>query len=226
MIKAILTDIEGTCTSLSFVKQTLFPYARARIADYVKQHRNDSEIASQLAAVRTLMKNPQANIDEVCEQLTQWIDQDNKATPLKAIQGYLWQQGYEHKDYYGHLYPDAYQKFTEWYKQGLLLCVFSSGSVKAQKLLFAHTEFGDLTGLFSAYFDTSTGAKGDPNAYRRIATQIGITPEHVLFLSDIEAELDAAQSAGMQTRCLQRENALTPKSKHRCHPDFAAINVE
>lgn len=230
MIKAILTDIEGTCTSLSFVKDTLFPYARERIAAFVQQPPPDLEIRKQIDqqidTVRSLMQTPDATVEAVVAQLIRWIDQDNKATPLKAIQGYLWQEGYRRGDFFGHVYPDAYRKFKAWSEQGLRLLVFSSGSVKAQQLLFAHTEYGDLTPLFSGYFDTTTGAKADPESYRRIATQIGLATTEILFLSDIEAELDAAKAAGMHTICLQRESSASSVSKHPCHPDFTDIALD
>jgi enolase-phosphatase E1 len=214
MIKAILTDIEGTTSSLSFVKDVLFPYARAHLAEFVHRHARDPEVRKQLAAVgeaagRTLSDN------EAIAQLVQWIDEDRKITPLKALQGMIWETGYRNGDYQGHLYDDAVHHLRAWKQRGLRLYVFSSGSVWAQKLLFAHTAHGDLTSLFSDYFDTTIGNKREADAYRRIAGETGLATGEILFLSDIREELDAARAAGLHTVWLVRDGALP---EHPAHP--------
>ena len=226
MTRAILTDIEGTTSSLSFVKDVLFPYASAHMAEFVRAHRNDPAVQRELAEVSRLCGRP---LDEqgAIDQLVQWIDEDKKITPLKALQGMIWERGYRDGDYKGHLYQDAYENLSRWHKQGLALYVFSSGSVKAQKLLFAHTNHGDLTPLFRGYFDTTTGPKREPAAYQAIAIEIGLPPGDILFLSDIEEELDAARDAGMQTTKLVREGSpeIYGKSRHSVVGSFEQISV-
>jgi enolase-phosphatase E1 len=210
MIKAIVTDVEGTTSSLSFVKEVLFPYARARLFAFVHAHRQDP-------AVR-------AHLDEVA-QLEQWIDEDKKLTPLKALQGMIWEEGYRRGDFTGHVYDDAVRQLRHWKERGIRLYVFSSGSVQAQRLLFGYSDHGDLMPLFSGYFDTTVGAKREAAAYEKIATTIGIPPAHILFLSDIKEELDAARDAGMQTTWLVRDAALDPNADHPQVRDFDAIAV-
>ncbi len=213
MIKAVLTDIEGTTSSLSFVKDVLFPYARQHMAEFIQQHADDSAVQALLDEVRQIAEQT-LDQDGVIRTLIQWIDEDRKITPLKTLQGMIWEAGYKNGDFTGHVYADAYEHLKKWHEAGIRLYVFSSGSVKAQKLLFGYSDFGDMTPLFSAYFDTTIGAKREADAYRRIASETGVKLEEILFLSDIEQELDAAQEAGMSTLQLLREN--TPASKR--HP--------
>jgi enolase-phosphatase E1 len=180
MIAAVLTDIEGTTTSLSFVHDTLFPYARARLPAYVAAHGGD------------------------LDQLLAWMDADAKVTELKDIQGRIWAQGYAAGELTGHVYPDAAQALRRWHAEGLKLAVFSSGSVAAQKLIFGHSDQGDLSPLFSGWFDTTTGPKREAISYVLIADALGISPADILFLSDIAAETDAAKAAGMRAMLIDR----------------------
>jgi enolase-phosphatase E1 len=225
MIKAIVCDIEGTTTSLSFVKDTLFPYARQRMAQFVREKQYDPEIANQLENVKREMQRPDASLDEVIAQLETWIDEDKKITPLKAIQGHIWQYGYQNGDYYGHVYPDAYEKLKDWHKSEIALYIFSSGSVYAQKLLFAHTEFGDMRPLFNGYFDTNIGAKIEAASYQAIAERTGFSAKEILFLSDIVKELDAAKSAGMSTVWLVRDGTPNSDSRHPQVTNFYDIAI-
>jgi enolase-phosphatase E1 len=225
MIQAILTDIEGTTSSISFVKDVLFPYARQHLADFIRNNREMSEVKHWLEETRKEVQQPTLDENGVIEVLIQWIDQDKKITPLKALQGLIWEAGYKNQDYQGHIYPDAVEHLKRWKENSLKLFVFSSGSIKAQKLLFAHTTFGDLTPLFSDYFDTTIGAKQQVEAYQKIAQQIQISPEHILFLSDIIGELDAAKAAGMQTTCLVREGTLHNNCEHRQVRNFNELVI-
>jgi enolase-phosphatase E1 len=222
MIRAILTDIEGTTSSTSFVKDVLFPYARARMADFIRRNAGNEVIGNLLDEVREVAGDPTLPDEAVIDRLIRWIDEDRKITPLKALQGLLWEQGYQRGDFQGHVYEDAVRHLRAWHAQGLRLFVFSSGSVHAQELLFAHTAFGDLRPLFSGHFDTRIGAKQDPEAYRRIAASIGLAPGEILFLSDIEGELNAAREAGMNTFRLVREQKEV-ESGHPRGPTFDAI---
>ena len=224
-IQAILTDIEGTTTSLSFVKDVLFPYAYERMPSFVVENRTNPAVAKLIDEVRYEVNNPVLSLSGAIEQLKQWIRDDKKITPLKAIQGLMWQQGYASGDFTGHVYPDAVAGLQGWHAQGLQLYVYSSGSVQAQQLLFGYSDAGDLTPLFSGYFDTQVGHKREIGAYQHIAQAIGIAPEHILFLSDIREELDAAQQAGMQTCALVRENQATEGLQHPWVENFAQIDL-
>ncbi|WP_134593604.1 acireductone synthase, partial [Pseudomonas aeruginosa] len=156
-IKAILTDIEGTTSAVSFVFDVLFPYAARHLPDFVREHAGETEVAAQLAAVRAESGEADADVERVIAILLQWIAEDRKATPLKALQGMVWAQGYRDGQLKGHVYPDAVQALREWKARGLDLYVYSSGSIQAQKLIFGCSEAGDLGSLFSGYFDTTSG---------------------------------------------------------------------
>ncbi|MGB0732813.1 MAG: acireductone synthase [Pontibacterium sp.] len=203
-IKAILTDIEGTTTDINFVHKVLFPYARKHLPAFVRDHAADEAVAREIAEVRATLNQPDADVEAVIDQLLAWIDSDTKATPLKTLQGLIWMKGYREQDFTGHVYPDAKAGLDRWKAQGLSLYVFSSGSVKAQQLIFGYSDFGDMCPLFSGYFDTKTGAKREAQAYVTIASNIGLPANEILFLSDITQELDAAKAAGMQTCLLVR----------------------
>jgi len=224
MIKAILTDIEGTTSSISFVKDVLFPYARKRLPAFLTTHADKPEVRHWLHEAAKEAGLVSASQSELIALLQRWIDEDRKATPLKALQGMIWDEGYRNGDYRAHMYPEVPAKLRAWKDQGLELYVYSSGSVAAQKLFFAFSEAGDLTPLFSGYFDTETGPKRDANSYRSIAIAIGMPANEVLFLSDVVEELDAAQAAGMKTTLLARAPAQCPTGcAHACVPDFNAV---
>ncbi|HLQ26532.1 MAG TPA: acireductone synthase [Acidiferrobacterales bacterium] len=224
MIHAIVTDIEGTTSSLSFVKDVLFPYARAHLAEFIQQHGDDAAVRQLLQEARQAA-GEKLDDAQLAARLLHWIDEDKKITPLKALQGMIWEQGYRRGHFTSHLYEDAVRNLRRWKEQGIKLYIFSSGSVQAQKLLFAHTEFGDLTPLFSGYFDTRIGAKREPGSYRAIAASIGVAPRHILFLSDIKEELDAARQAGMSTVWLLREGVILSSTDHTSVGNFDAIDM-
>ncbi|MBL6985634.1 MAG: acireductone synthase [Methylobacter sp.] len=224
MIKAIVTDIEGTTSSILFVKEVLFPYARANLADYVRSHANDPQVKTLLEDVCDEVGS-ELSTGQIIVQLIQWIDEDKKVTPLKSLQGMIWEAGYRQGDFKGHLYPDAAVNLKAWKAGGLDLYVYSSGSVYAQKLLFAHTEYGDLTPLFSGYFDTHVGGKKEQQSYDNIAVQLAIPAQQLLFLSDIKEELDAAKAAGFETVWLTRDCAPDSQAEHRQVNSFDQIDI-
>jgi len=205
MIKVILTDIEGTTSSISFVKDVLFPYARKHMGEFIHRHAMEPSVLRELEAVRQHCGRTM-NTEEIIQQLTQWIDEDKKITPLKSLQGMIWKDGYSRGDFTGHIYEDAVRNLKKWKGSGFKLYIFSSGSVQAQKLLFAHTDYGDLTPLFSGYFDTTIGNKREAVAYQKIAEAIGAPAGDILFLSDTPEELDAAHGVGMRTLLLARDS--------------------
>jgi enolase-phosphatase E1 len=225
MIKVVVTDIEGTTSSLSFVKDVLFPYARAKLPDFVRSNLDDSRIY-QLIADTCREAGIEQNIEVAISQLIEWIDLDQKITPLKAIQGLIWQAGYQLGDFKGHLYQDAIDNLKAWQAKGISLFVYSSGSVLAQQLLFGHTKSGDLTPLFSGFFDTNIGGKKDTDSYRNIAAAIGFPANKILFLSDIKEELDAAKSACFQTIWLVRDQVPNPFAEHPQVNSFDDIEFE
>ena len=203
MISAILTDIEGTTSSISFVKDVLFPYARRALPGFVREHGHEAEVRRWLDQVA--VENGGMCQDEmIVETLQGWIDEDRKHTALKALQGMIWEAGYRDADFTAHIYPDAAPALRGWHGSGLPLYVYSSGSVPAQKLFFGHSDAGDLTALFSDWFDTEVGGKREAASYRRIAEAIGVPAGEILFLSDVVEELDAAREAGLQTVLIDR----------------------
>jgi enolase-phosphatase E1 len=180
--RAILTDIEGTTSSIAFVHDTLFPYARAHLPAWVAAHGGD------------------------LNHLLALMDVDAKDTELKAIQGQIWAQGYAAGELHGHVYPDAAVALRAWHGAGLALAVFSSGSVPAQKLIFGHSDQGDLAPVFSGWFDTTTGPKREAASYAAIADAMRFAPGDILFLSDVAGETDAAKAAGMRALLIDREH--------------------
>lgn len=226
MIKAIVTDIEGTTSSLSFVKDVLFPYASEHLAAYVTSHAEESVVREQLEAVGKEVGKV-LSIDEAVQQLLRWIDEDKKITPLKTLQGMIWEEGYRSGDFTGHFYEDAVRNMRAWREKGIRIYIYSSGSVYAQKLLFGFSDFGDLTPLISGYFDTHVGHKRETSSYELIASEIGVRAGDILFLSDIREELDAARTAGMHTRWLVRDaDGVDPNTSHPQVRDFDAINLD
>ncbi|MGH8153724.1 MAG: acireductone synthase [Rhodanobacteraceae bacterium] len=222
--RAVVTDIEGTIGSITFVRDVLFPYARARVAGFVETHGSDPDVARWLAAAAR-----EAGVDDpgsrrVVDALLRWIDEDRKATPLKALQGMIWKTGYEAGDYRAHVYPEVPAKLRAWKTRGLKLYVYSSGSVPAQKLFFGHTEAGDLAPLVDGWFDTEIGGKRERGSYIRISEAVGLAPTTISFLSDTAAELDAARGAGMQTVRVCRPPERCPASSaHPCVGNFDEI---
>ena len=223
----ILTDIEGTTSSISFVKDVLFPHARRALPGFVRKHGREPEVRRWLDMVAT---EHGAMCDDamIVETLRGWIDEDRKHTALKALQGLVWREGYLSGELEADMYPDAVAGLRRWHDAGHRLAVYSSGSVAAQKLLFAHTDAGDLTPLFDAFFDTEAGPKREASSYARIAAGLGAAPADIVFLSDVVAELDAARDAGLRTILLdRREDYPQPRDAAAAngHPRVAAFDA-
>jgi len=202
-IRAILLDIEGTTTPIEFVHQVLFPYARARVHDYFEQE-DIALLRAEYAAEPPTPDLPAWNP----EAYVSWLmDRDRKSTALKALQGRIWEAGYRTGELKGkgEVYPDVRPALERWHAAGKMIAIFSSGSVQAQRNLFANTPAGDLSAFLSAYFDTTTGPKREARSYRQIAAMLRQEPRDMLFISDLPAELDAAREAGMRTALCVRE---------------------
>jgi enolase-phosphatase E1 len=240
IIKAIVTDIEGTTSSISFVHEVLFPYAAENLESFVRANIEEPFVAKIIREViaygsdgdsyeLNACSSPVSALNEkeishALEVLGHWIQLDMKIKPLKDLQGLIWEDGYKSGAFKGHLYEDAYQTLQEWYKQGTKLYIYSSGSVHAQRLLFGFTEYGDLNYLFSGNFDTKIGPKKSYESYTKISSELNLLPDEILFLSDIEAELDAAKEAGLQTIQLLREGA-TAAVDHKQVKNFYEIKI-
>lgn len=232
--QAYLLDIEGTTTPVTFVTEVLFPFARKRLKEFIEAYANEPQVEAQLQALErehaheTAETPPSWNksdrIASACAYLEWLMDRDRKTPPLKALQGMIWENGYRSGALRAPVYDDVPPAFERWRAANREIAIFSSGSVLAQKLLFAHTNAGDLTSFISAYFDTTTGPKKEPESYRKIAAVVGRQPQQTLFVSDITGELDAARTAGMETALCERGGATDPGSgRHPVIRSFAGL---
>lgn len=220
-IKHILTDIEGTTTKITFVSEVLFPYFVEHIEDEWEELRSWEQFD---LAISEIKKDSDANSkEEFIQQLKTWVREDIKQTGLKRLQGKVWEKGYKKGDLKAHLYVDVAKAFRDWKNQGLSINIYSSGSVQAQKLLFANSVYGDLTPMISQYFDTKIGHKREEKSYHEISKALAAPASEIIFFSDVEEELNAAKAAGMQTALLVRENQNLPSSKHRVLRNFMGI---
>jgi len=210
--QVILTDIEGTTSSISFVKDVLFPYAHRALPAFVAEHGDELEVRQWLDQVAQEVGDA-ASDEAIVQTLQAWIEEDRKHTALKALQGMIWEAGFHDADFTAHMYPDAAAALQAWYGEGFKLYVYSSGSVPAQKLFFGHSDAGDLTPLISGWFDTEIGGKREVDSYKAIVERVAVPAEEILFLSDVVEELDAARSAGLQTVLLdRREDYAAPRT--------------
>lgn len=213
---AIVLDIEGTTTPISFVYDTLFPYAREHIASYLREHRRDSSVARDIDALVAQSKRDVAeridgarevdgsSIDDVIANVLWQMDNDRKTTALKSLQGKVWRDGYTQGSLRGAVFADVAEAMAAWDEAGKTVAIYSSGSVEAQKLLFRYSTAGDLTPHISAYFDTTTGPKRAASSYAAIAASLKLSPRDVLFATDIVEEAIAADEAGMQAVIMNR----------------------
>jgi enolase-phosphatase E1 len=226
-VRALLLDIEGTTTPADFVTRVLFPYAREHVRDFLARRASDvrDDLALLFAehqeddrAGQSLPPWPDGSsaeaLDSAAAYVTWLMDRDRKSTALKALQGRIWEEGYQAGHLRGRVYPDVPRAFGRWRAQGREIAIFSSGSVLAQRLLFSRSDAGDLTPFLRAYFDTTTGAKGDAESYRKIARALGQEPPAVLFLSDVTTELDASRAAGMATALCVRTGDFSSGANH------------
>jgi enolase-phosphatase E1 len=232
---AVVVDIEGTTTPVSFVHDVLFPYARERLEPFLQGHADDDEVRKELQGLRrehaaepaSAEAPPWPSADQTLVPALaylRWLmDRDRKSTALKALQGRIWEEGYARGALRSTVYADVPAAFQRWKARGAGPWIFSSGSVRAQRLLFAHTEQGDLTPLIAGYFDTTTGPKKEAGTYARIAAAIGAAAHRVRFVSDVAAEVDAARAAGMQTVLCVR-GGTTPPADHPVVRSFEGLD--
>jgi enolase-phosphatase E1 len=229
-VRAILLDIEGTTTPLDFVHHVLFPYARSHVRQFLEQRLSSPNLRADMVALeqeniadtRAGFNPPllhgnsrQANLELIAAYVRWLMDRDRKSTALKSLQGKIWEEGYRSGQLRSAVFDDVPGALQRWQRQERSIAIFSSGSVLAQRLLFAHTIVGDLTLYLSSYFDTTTGSKTDPRSYLTIAEILRQAPSEIVFISDITAELDAAASAGAQVLlCERAENHPQPPNAH------------
>ena len=226
-VRAVLLDIEGTTSSIAFVYDVMFPYVRQHVRSFLEREgqRDDVRAAVDQMAVDASFENARTwqrehantsdtlNVAFVTDHVNTLMNGDSKSTGLKALQGLIWQAGFESGELKSHLFSDVVPAIESWHRQGIEIGIYSSGSIVAQKLFFGHTPHGDLTRFFARYYDTTIGPKRESTSYAKIATDFGIAPNDILFLSDIAAELEAAVSAGLQAIAVVRPgNAALPES--------------
>jgi enolase-phosphatase E1 len=226
MIRSVLMDIEGTILPVDFVRTILFPYSQKRMAAFLRAEsenlvvRGWAEVCQDTVAEETGRK---PLYEELPTILDRWIEEDRKHPGLKALQGMIWREGYQSGAFAPALYDDVVPRLTSWWKNGLRLALYSSGSEQAQRLLIEHTADGNLTGLFSYFFDTRIGAKTQAASYRKIAETMALPCEEILFLSDAEPELDAAAAAGLMTLHIIRPGT-NPGERHLISSTFEDLS--
>jgi enolase-phosphatase E1 len=227
-IRAVVLDVEGTTTSIDFVYRVLFGYARTHLAEFVRRQGDAGPAQVALAQLREEQAADQARGGKPPAPMLDYVlwlmDQDRKSPGLKALQGLIWEDGYRAGQLSGDVYPDVPPALSRWHDARIAICIYSSGSVLAQKLLFSSTPAGDLTPLIDRHFDTGVGAKREPASYAAISRAIGIAPEEILFVSDVTQELDAARGAGFQTALCIRGDASAPQP-HAIIRSFDEISV-
>ncbi|HEY0766294.1 MAG TPA: acireductone synthase [Pyrinomonadaceae bacterium] len=220
-VRGILLDIEGTTTPIAFVHDVLFSYAREHVSEFLSANAEMEEVRADIALLSAehaddVSKglNPPPLVADYVEWL---IALDRKSTALKSLQGKIWRQGYQQGSLKSQVFADVAPAFERWHARALSINIFSSGSVLAQKLLFAHTEAGDLTKFIDEYFDTNVGKKAEAESYRRISKQMKLPPHNILFISDVTAELNAAHDAGMKA-WLSIRPGNTPQDNLNSYP--------
>jgi enolase-phosphatase E1 len=220
-MSAILLDIEGTVSDKRFVAELLFPFARKRIRDFIYTHANEPDVVAAMRMMIAKLGKRDASLQELATELERWIDEDRKEEPLKTLQGLIWKEGYDSGALISDIYPDVPAALQRWRDVGKRIAVFSSGSVAAQKLLFGHTDKGDLTPFLDAYFDLSTGPKFEPGSYAKIARALDLPPADICFYSDVPREVDAALTAGMAGVLVERDGPIEAQGTLRRIQSFA-----
>ena len=232
-----LLDIEGTTSSIDFVHQTMFPFARERVANFVRSNR-DSELLNgcveqlakdldQPSVESWLGGDAETNEQTIIDAVIDMIDDDVKATGLKQLQGIIWKEGFHSGELVAHLYPDSAPAMQRWKNTGLDLRIYSSGSIAAQKLFFGHSVAGDLLPLFSAHYDTTTGPKKEAASYEKIVADTAVAADRIVFISDVPAELDAAKEAGLQTVLSLRPGnvPVENQSRYQAIESFETLSI-
>lgn len=228
MIHCVLMDIEGTIIPVTFVREILFPYAQRRLAAFLQEQRESSTVRQWANVCENTVAQETGQrpaYEELSTILGRWIEEDRKHPGLKAIQGMIWHDGYRTGAFAPALYNDVAPALMRWRRNGLRLALYSSGSEQAQRLLIEHTTDGNLTDYFADFFDTRIGAKTETTPYRQIANHMALRAEEILFLSDVEQELDAAATAGLRTTQILRPGTR-PGTRHPIRATFDGLDGE
>jgi enolase-phosphatase E1 len=221
--RAVVLDLEGTITPIAFVKDVLFPYARERLPAFVRSHLEESRLQTLLGEVRALAAGlGKQDVEAAIQQLLIWSDADAKIPPLKALQGMIWDEGFANGTFCSPLYPDVAPTLRAWRARGIVLYIYSSGSIDAQKLLLRHTNAGNLCHLFHGHFDATMGPKVNEASYRALRDSIGFEPSEILFLSDHPGEVRGARRAGWHAVLIERDGAV-PGREPPAMPDIAGL---
>ena len=235
--RGILLDVEGTTSSISFVYDVLFPFARRHVGDFLARRAGDPAVRAVAAQLEAQASGGQPAADHLADlydpavttrvalAALQLMDRDAKVTPLKELQGMIWKGGFDSGELVAHVFEDVPPALAHWADSGLDVRIYSSGSIDAQRLFFAHTAAGDLTPHLRGHYDTTTGPKREAASYRAIAADMGLEPQEILFVSDVGAELDAAREAGMATALAVRPGNRDPggRLEHESLTSFADI---
>ncbi|ATQ70028.1 MULTISPECIES: acireductone synthase [Methylosinus] len=222
-LRAVLIDIEGVMAPMAFMTETLIPLAAQRLGSYIVEHAEDEVVEEALEETGRLMGGYELEPAQAESLLLRWMKQGRKATPLKILQGLVWEEAYEAGSLQGELYPDVSAALAAWAAAGLRLFVYSSNSAPAQKLLLTRCGSAEVTGRFEDFFDTSLGQKIEPGSYRDICERLGLPAASILLLSESEEELDAARTAGLATIRIARDGPVD--SGHAVSPDLASLNI-
>ncbi|XP_035774433.1 enolase-phosphatase E1-like [Anopheles albimanus] len=237
--KSIICDVEGTTTSISFVKETLFPYALKNAEEYLRQNWSEDATKTVVKALREQAdedkkadlegvisipaEDSESIIPDVVKNVEWQMSQDRKTGSLKTLQGLVWAKGYKDGTIKGHVYDDVQKAFEQWTESGRKVYIYSSGSVEAQKLLFEHSEQGNLLKYLTGHYDTKVGGKREKESYQSIVKNIDVSAEDVLFLTDIVEEAKAAKEAGLNVVLLERPGNAELSEDDR--KEFAVIKT-
>ncbi len=232
-IAAIVMDIEGTTSGIGFVQNVLYPYSLKHIGPFLREHREERDVARVLVRLSASAGIPLHDLEGMIKLLQQWIRDDEKDPELKTLQGMIWEKAYKQGLFQAHVYPDVPEVLQQWQQEERNLYVFSYGSVKAQQLFFRYSDHGDMRLLFSGYFDSTVGSRHEADTYSRIASSIALPVQRILFISDDRQELDAAAAAGMRTTWVIRPQdtsldveRVRLKTSHPVVTSFEQIQVD
>jgi enolase-phosphatase E1 len=221
----VVLDIEGTTSATEAIVGDLYRYARPRLGPWINDHPEDPHVGGAVEEVRRLASLRGEDIDQVVGTLERWMDEDQKVTPLKTLQGLIWAHGFAEGELTSQFFDDVPPALHRWHDAGVHLAVFSSGSVASQRAWFEHSPVGDLFTLVTATFDTSNaGPKREARSYDAITRSLASRPDRTLFLSDVPAELDAAHAGGWLTAGVQRRGEPNGKADFGTHPTVRSFD--
>jgi len=124
----------------------------------------------------------------------QWLmARDSKCTPLKSLQGRIWQQGSLAGNCTAKFFPMCPSHSNDGGGQKKSLAPTRPGASSRSNSCFALRPPGDLTSYISVFFDTRVGARRR-GKLQKIAGSLSHAPHQFLFVSDAVKEIEAATS--------------------------------